>query len=114
MPRALKSCPVTGCPNLTRGGRCAEHEAERKRIVDAGRPTAAQRGYTSARWRSTRRAQLRREPLCRECGKVATDVDHIDGLGPLGPRGHDPENLQSLCRPCHSRKTARENGGFGR
>lgn len=30
------------------------------------------------------------------------DADHSDG------------NLQSMCHPCHSHKTAVENGGFGR
>lgn len=26
----------------------------------------------------------------------------------------DSTNWQSLCKPCHDRKTAREDGGFGR
>ncbi|WP_313465651.1 HNH endonuclease signature motif containing protein [Stenotrophomonas sp.] len=69
----------------------------------------------SARWRRIREAVLAREPLCRACamlGKVcaATEVDHIDG-----DSGNNADtNLQPLCRPCHSGKTARENGGFGR
>ncbi|MCZ6609557.1 MAG: HNH endonuclease signature motif containing protein [Alphaproteobacteria bacterium] len=25
----------------------------------------------------------------------------------------DPSNLQGMCRPCHSRKTATEDGGWG-
>jgi 5-methylcytosine-specific restriction protein A len=42
----------------------------------------------------------------------ATEVDHVDGLGPLGPRGHDWANLQALTKAHHSRKTGRETG-FG-
>lgn len=40
---------------------------------------------------------------------AAKDVDHIDG----DAANDVPSNRQSLCRPCHSSKTARENGGFG-
>jgi 5-methylcytosine-specific restriction protein A len=43
----------------------------------------------------------------------ATEVDHKDGLGPNGPRGHDLDNLRSLCKSCHSRKTVRCDGGLG-
>ena len=44
---------------------------------------------------------------------MATDVDHI-----VPHRGdarllYDENNLQSLCKSCHSRKTATEDGGFG-
>lgn len=67
-----------------------------------------------APWRAIRERQLQREPLCREHGKrgeirAATEVDHVDGNDADSSDG----NLQSLCGPCHSRKTARENGGFG-
>lgn len=40
---------------------------------------------------------------------AANEVDHVDG----NDRDSSPSNLQSLCTSCHSRKTARENGGFG-
>jgi 5-methylcytosine-specific restriction protein A len=54
------------------------------------------------------------EPLCRECAKhgitrAANHVDHISG----DPSNNDLTNLQPLCAPCHSRKTAAEDGGFG-
>jgi len=59
---------------------------------------------------------LNREPLCRECLKQgrltpATEVDHIVPLASGGT--NDLENLQPLCHSCHSRKTAKEDGGFG-
>lgn len=110
MPRARRVCSQPGCPALTDGGRCPDHrrEAERKR------GSAASRGYDH-RWRKTRAAHLTHEPLCCEpgCFAGATDVDHIDGLGPRGPRGHDPANLRSYCHPHHSKRTARDQpGGF--
>lgn len=30
-----------------------------------------------------------------------------------GPRAYDESNLVTLCRSCHSRKTASHDGGFG-
>lgn len=70
----------------------------------------------SAAWQALRASVLSDEPLCRACktrGQVvpATDVDHIV---PRAQGGTDArENLQPLCHSCHSRKTAREDGGFG-
>jgi Zn finger protein HypA/HybF involved in hydrogenase expression len=37
--------------------------------------------------------------VCRECGEPANQIDHIKGSSP------DPENLQLLCDPCHTKKT---------
>lgn len=59
----------------------------------------------------TRPAALAREPLCRMCKEhglvtAATEVDHIDG----NSRNNDPDNLRSLCKPCHSGRTARDQG----
>ncbi len=71
--------------------------------------------YQTTRWRKLRRHALSREPLCRdpvaehaEWSEVvsATEVDHV------GPRRVRPElelsleNLQALCKRCHSRKTS--------
>lgn len=73
-------------------------------------------------WREIREAKLARNPLCeccqrkgcRRCARSgvrpARDVDHRDGNN----ADHSDANLQSLCKPCHSHKTATENGGFGR
>ena len=37
----------------------------------------------------------------------AMEVDHIVPRDKGG--GHEPDNLQSLCSPCHALKTANEN-----
>jgi len=110
-------CAVPGCPNLVDSGEtyCPEHKRQTQKNVDARRGTSNQRGYDST-WRRLRRMVLNREPLCRECLKEgrltpATEVDHIIPLASGGT--NDLENLQPLCHSCHSRKTAKEDGGFG-
>lgn len=129
MPRApLRLC--SGCRGRVPIGkpcpRCAR--AARKRS-DARRGTAAVRGYGSA-WARWRRRWLDRHPLCGDrldgrsaehsrCwaeGRLvpAAEVDHIRPVsGPDDPRFYDPAAVQSLCRACHSRKTATVDGAFG-
>ncbi len=76
------------------------------------RQHSTQRGY-GRRWRKVRLIQLRREPLCRRCGELATEVDHIVPIAKGGAMS-DLANLQALCKRCHSRKTVAQDGGFGR
>lgn len=114
--RALQVCPTPGCPKLTTGGKCpACIAASRTR-----RPTPSQAGYNSSAWRNASAAYLRDHPYCEctECTALpplqrdrATEVHHIDGLGPLGPRGLDPDNFAALSKRHHSRETARDAFG---
>jgi 5-methylcytosine-specific restriction protein A len=80
------------------------------------RGSSAARGYGAA-WQRIRESVLLNEPLCRECclhgiTTAATEVDHIRAKAAGGT--DDRDNLQPLCKTCHSRKTAREDGGYGR
>ena len=71
------------------------------------------------RWRKARAAYLEKHPLCAECLKagrhtLATEVDHT-----IAHRGDmkifwDVDRWAAMCKPCHSKKTAREDGAFGR
>ncbi|MFH9134428.1 hypothetical protein [Streptomyces sp. NPDC017524] len=114
--RAKQVCPTPGCPTLTDSGPCPPCQAKAR----AARPTPHRRGY-DRRWRTASARYLEDHPYCEcdECAPLlplqrdlATQVDHIDGLGPLGPRGFDPTNWQAMSRRHHSRKTALET--FGR
>ena len=60
-----------------------------------------------------RAAFLAAHPFCcvQGCGELAAEVDHIDGLGPRGPRGYDPANLRAMCKSHHSQRTARDQPG---
>ena len=111
-----KFCRKSGCTKLTTDQYCEAHKDHVKKY-NQDRGTAAQRGY-DAKWRKARARFLRDNPLCKDCldvGKViaATVVDHI-----TPHRGNvvlfwDEKNWQGLCSTCHSRKTAKEDGGFG-
>ena len=99
--RILKACAIPGCPELVRDGRyCAGHA----RVVGAEYEKRAM--------------YLRANPVCVDPFGVhgaevvaATEVDH---RVPKSRGGTDAwENLQSLCKACHSRKTAQEDGRWG-
>jgi len=102
--RAWKPCGKPGCRALVRGGFCREHA----RSTDQARGTAFERGYDKVHV-AFRAVNIGNS--CEKCGVDQADsewpleLDHIDGLGPKGPRGLDPENAQTLCKPCHSAKT---------
>jgi 5-methylcytosine-specific restriction protein A len=58
-----------------------------------------------ADWSRRRAAVLRRDPVCRLCGKrPSTEVDHRDAEG-----SDTLSNLQGACTPCHKAKTHAES-----
>ena len=89
------------------------HRKQRQR---EHRPAACARGYNWA-WSKPggiRDCHLAGYPLCEDCkaiGRItrAVEVDHIDG----DSGNNAGDNLRSLCKSHHSRKTVRENGGLG-
>lgn len=69
--------------------------------------------YAKANWRKLRAWVLNRDPLCRLCleegiVREATEVDHIIPRRERPDLSFDLDNLQALCKPHHSQKTARE------
>ncbi|MEC2220968.1 HNH endonuclease [Bacillus subtilis] len=116
MKKALKPCNEPGCPNLTREEYCEQHKRI-KPAYDQYRESAAKRGYNS-KWRQARLGYLSKHPLCAACmmqGRrtPATVVDHIVPHKGDMKLFWDSSKWQPLCGPCHSRKTAKEDGGFG-
>ena len=112
MPHRPKHpCGYPGCPALTDGRYCEPHQS----IMDARynryeRDPGGKRRYKGG-WGRIRARQLAGYPLCMECQRVgrltpANEVHHIIPLGAGGTNA--PDNLMSLCKPCHSRVTISE------
>ena len=105
----------TSCGALVTG-RCPVCRQQR----ESRRPTAADRGYLSPRWRRLRALKLHRDPLCSVCAKenritAATEVDHLQRHnGPNDPLFWLWSNLDSKCKSCHSKKTATVDSSFAR
>lgn len=88
-----------------------------KIIPPSKRESSTARGY-DGEWRKAALAYLREHPLCVHCeraGRVvpAKEVDHIKPHRGDHALFWDENNWQGLCKPCHSTKTATEDGGFG-
>lgn len=105
-------CNRPGCPELTSERFCKAHAQAEQRRYDAERGSSAQRGYGSS-WRRVRALVLERDPICRLCGqRPSVDVDHIRSKRAGGTDSLD--NLRGVCHGCHSVKTARQDGRWGR
>jgi len=108
MPSApLRPCAQPGCGVLVVKGRCPTHT----RTQELYRGTRTQRGYSNDWLRL--RAWFMAQPdhvLCSICSKLgkttrAQEVDHIVPFTSTDdPLRLDPQNLQSLCIPCHREK----------
>ena len=68
--------------------------------------------YNSVRWRKARAQQLGKQPLCEECLKndIITSANVCDHINPvrLGGSFWDSSNHQSMCTPCHNKKSGAE------
>lgn len=94
-----------------------KHPNVLKTVRPNDRENANQRGYNSA-WQRARLGFLAQNPLCITCagtGRVtaASVVDHITPHKGDMQLFWDTNNWQALCKTCHSRKTAKIDGGFG-
>lgn len=111
---APKPCRVRTCGNTTRNrhGYCDDHAhlytpyRSRKR-----RPSSSKRGYGRA-WAKIRARVLREYGIPRERWPLY-DVDHRPPYNPDVEPDHNKYTLVPMLRGEHSRKTIREDGGFG-
>lgn len=88
--------------------RAASNAPKRRHVAQYKR---VDRDYSlsSVFWARLRAMVLSENPLCVACdarGRVtaAREVDHVNS----DPNDNARTNLQGLCTPCHSRKTAQE------
>lgn len=75
--------------------------------------------FRSASWKAFRAQVLaRRARMCARCGRpvAMNERIHLDHRVPrrkAPERAFDESNIELLCHPCHSKKTAARDGGFG-
>ena len=112
MTRPKRTCAEPGCPVLVTKGHCLRHN--RNRHLREGRSPSEQRETMrryDRRWKKMRKIILARDPICKSCEAApSTEVDHIIPRSPdLHAADVTEEELQGLCKPCHSSKTQAEN-----
>lgn len=118
--RPQRPCRASGCRALHRNaaGYCDAHADQVKSHArEKPRESSTSRGY-GYKWQQARAGYLAKHPLCIRCQArgivvVATDVDHVVPHKGDMALFWDRSNWQALCGPCHSKKTASEDGGFG-
>lgn len=86
----------------------------RRRVETTEDRRASKRWYDRKAWRVLRRSKLRANPYCELCVErdeytEAVDVHHKVDRRADEDLAFDWDNLQSLCKPCHSRITGRRN-----
>lgn len=92
-------------------GACPVRQRQKWQDYDANRPSSTERGYDQ-RWRRCREAFLRAHPLCSDCCaaglyRAAEEVHHTVKVRDDPSRRLDWTVLVSLCKSCHSVRTAR-------
>lgn len=104
-----RPCSFPGCPALVNGRYCPAHQKEINRRYNQYERDPASRERYGAEWRRIRERFIAAHPLCELCkgrGRLtpATEVHHKAKIADGGT--NDEENLQALCRKCHSRISA--------
>lgn len=112
-----RPCTAPRCKAMSdKAGKCAQHYVKPKAWVSSEGKSPAERGYGPA-WRKQRKRILLRDThLCQPCLKngimtQAREVDHI--LKKASGGTDDDDNLQSICTPCHKKKTILERRAGG-
>lgn len=104
----MKPCKHPGCPKLTAGNFCKEHEKQHSREYEKYDRKPEDRKRYGSKWRRIRRAYVTEHPVCEMCllEHRATPVEEVHHIYPLDHGGtNDFINLMSLCKSCHSRIT---------
>lgn len=92
-------------------GKCLFHwQAYQERKKQQRKNKESNKWYYRKSWKTIRLNYLQQNPFCEECLKEgnhvqAIEVDHVHPHQGNPELFYDQNNLQSLCKSCHSRKT---------
>lgn len=89
------------------------------KTIDLKTISGRNRFYNSKEWRALRLVVLTETPFCVNCLKtgikvLASECDHIIDIKDRPDLVFNKDNLQSLCKSCHSKKTVAEMETFGK
>ena len=111
--KAKHPCNHPGCPELVSGRFCDKHRKEDHQHYNRHqRDPEAYKQY-GTEWRRIRARYVARHPLCELCRAAGRlrPTEEVHHKVPLRDGGtHAEDNLQALCKRCHSGITAREGG----
>lgn len=107
--KARRICIEPNCNDFAESGssRCKTHKQAQTRAINQNRDVTDKRFRSTKYWLISKKVFIHNNPLCKECGGRATDVDHVNGYTTWSEFA-DQSNWQSLCKSCHSTKTANE------
>lgn len=112
--RPMRPCAVKTCAELADIGKgyCDKHYIEKmrehKRKYQKYQKYRGQGLYHTHKWKMLRKKVLLKHPVCELCNEAkGEEVDHVQPWT-TEAEFYDEENLQSLCKSCHSKKTAHE------
>lgn len=117
-PRKPKRpCSYPGCPKLTEGRYCEEHQKEEnKRYEKYGRDPNTRKRYGRA-WKRIRDSYVALHPFCEQCfanGEMVM-TEEVHHKVPLSKGGtHERSNLIALCKSCHSKIHATDGSRWHR
>ena len=114
--RPKKPCAFPGCPNLTDGRFCSEHQAQMDSNYEKyGRDKETKQRYGRA-WKRIRDKYASEHPFCELCYKrgIIVPTEQIHHKQPLAEGGtHERSNLIALCKSCHSTIHAKRGDYWG-
>ena len=112
-----RPCSHPGCPNLTDGRFCEEHQRIENKHYEKYRRDPNTKSRYGRVWKRIRDRHIALHPLCVVClknGKI-TPTEEVHHILPLSRGGtHASDNLMSLCKSCHSEITARDGDRWHR
>ena len=117
MPKKPKRpCSFPGCPNLTDGRYCPEHQQQVNHNYEKyGRDRSAKKKYGHA-WKRIRDKYAAEHPFCELCFQrgILVPTEEIHHIKPLAEGGtNDCRNLIALCKSCHSQIHAKRGDRWG-
>jgi len=112
-PCRNRGCKEISAPNCR--GYCQYHKQLLDSQYDITRDPNVTQWLKSSRYRDSRQWFLTKSKhLCVRCGRSGDVLDHIHSHSGDYQLFWNVRNWQCLCKKCHDRKTAMEDGGFGR